>query len=488
MTSLREKTISGLFWSFIQKAGVSAISFLTTILLARILSPKDFGLIGMLTIFIQLSQSLIEAGFNSALIQKKDPDAEDYSSVFYINLVTSIFLYIVLFFCAPFISNFYQQPILTPLTRVLSLVFVINSFAYVQEARLNKELQFKVLMIIHLPSIFIGGLVSISMALLGFGVWSIVAMQVATRFAYTLQIWIRAKWKPLRSFNKKKAKDLFSFGGKLMLSGIFTTLYNNIYLVVIGKFYPISSVGYYQNGYTMATTPSNTITSTLNSVTFPAFSSIQDDDRRLKGGYRRVMQQAFFWICPLYILVGVLAYPLFDLIFTSKWLPAVPYFRWLCVVGVLQPLLTYNLNIVNVKGRSDIWLKLQLVRRIVTIIAVFIVIPFGITALLIVQAASSVFSFILFSYYSGRFIQYSVNEQLRDLSGILFLSVLTGCVVFLFDHLFKGSGDFARLLLGMIIGVVFYWFLSKVLNITAYLDFSLILREKLLSRVKFLNR
>src|SRR5690554_4023277 len=236
MTSLKDKTISGVFWSFLQKVGDRGIQFVITIVLARLLMPEDFGLIGMLAIFIAISQSLVEAGFNKALIQKKDVDEEDYSTVFYINLIVSVLLYFLLYFCAPYISEFYNQPRLTPLTRVLSLVFILNAFGYVQETKLIKEIQFKRLMIIHLPSTIISGIVAVILAYKGCGVWSIVAQRLTLRFVFVIQMWLYSNWKPLWTFNKEKAKRLFSFGGNLMLVGIIQAIYLNGYKVVIGKF------------------------------------------------------------------------------------------------------------------------------------------------------------------------------------------------------------------------------------------------------------
>lgn len=466
-----------------QKVGSRGITLVVMILLARLLTPKDFGLIGMLMIFIQISQAFIDGGFNLALIQKKDTDEEDYSSVFYINLIVSSILYIGLFFSAPLISAFYDQPLLTSLTRVLSVVFLINAFSYVQEAKLTKEIRFKTLMYIHIPSSLIGGIVSVVMAFTGFGVWSIVAFQLVSRFTYAVQIWIYAKWKPLLVFSWRKAKRLFAFGSRLLIAKIIGVLYNNIFLVVIGKFYPVSSVGYYQNAFNLVNTPSNTITSVLGSVTFPTFSSIQDDNKRLKAGYRRVMQQAFFWLCPAYVFAGVLASPLFLILFGTQWLSAVPYFRWLCIVGILMPLNNYNLNIVNVKGRSDVFLNLQLVRRATTILAVVIVFSWGIVALLIVQAASCVFTFILFSYYSGKFIDYSLKEQVLDFLPILLLSLIIGGGLIILDNQVEAWSSLFRLTIEMIIGWCLYWLLANIFKILPWVDFKQLLRIKVLNKI-----
>ncbi len=485
--SLLDKTISGIFWSFLQQVGGRGISFLITIVLTRLLTPHDFGLIGIIMIFIQISQTLINGGFSMALIQKKMVDNEDYSSVFYINLVVSCVSYLLIYFTAPFISNFYSQPILTSLIRVLAIVFFINAFSYVQEAQLIKELRFKTLMVIHIPSNILGGVVGMVMATFGCGVWSIVGIQLATRFSYTVQIWFYSKWKPLYSYNKTKAKGLFSFGFKLMVSDIIHTIYNNIYIVIIGKFFTISAVGYYQNSYTMVDAPSSTITGVLSNVTFPIFSSIQDDLKKLKEGYRRIMQQAFFWICPAFVLAGCLATPMFRFIFTDKWLPGVPYFQWLCVVGVFAPLIIYNLNIVNVIGRSDVFLKLEVIRKVISTIAIIIVIPYGIKALLIVQAVSAIFTFTLFSYFAGRFIQYPITEQVMDLFPTLLLSLLIGSCVFLIDHSFINLPDIIRLIIGFVTGGVFYLLFAKYFKFLPYVDFKNIFQTKILQKLSTKN-
>lgn len=486
MASIKDKTISGIFWSFLQKIGTRGISFGVMILLARLLTPSDFGLMGMLMIFIQISQAVVEGGFKLALIQKKDTDEQDYSSVFYINLGVSVILYGILFFAAPLIADFYSQPLLIDLVRVLSLVFVINAFSFTQEARLTKEIKFKTLMIVRIPSTIMGGVVSIIMAFWGFGVWSIVALQLSTRLAYAIQIWIYSKWKPLFLFNFERTKTLFSFGGKLLLAKVFGTLYDNIFLVVLGKFYPVSSVGYYQNAYNLAATPAGTISAVISGVTFPAFAAIQDDNERLARGYKKAIQQVFFWIAPLYVLAGVLAQPLFRFMFTEKWLPAVPYFHLLIIVGVIGPLSTYNLNMVNVKGRSDVFLKLQFIRRSLTSIAIVFAVMYGdIMALLIIQAASSLFSYVLFSSVAGGFINYGFLKQLKDLSGILLLSTLMGFVVFFVNYWMSDYPDFLQLIIGFATGLTIYAITVHFLKFESYLEIKKIIQNKLFSRKKY---
>lgn len=471
MTTLRAKTISGMCWSLLQNIGGRGLSFIVTIILARLLTPEIFGLIGMVTIFIQLSQTVSVAGFNEALIQKKDTSNEDYSSVFWLNLLIGILLYFILFFTAPFIARFYNQPLLTGVTRVLSLLFVINAFSCVSEVRLRKKMEFRTLMIIHIPSIAIAALISIILAYKGFGVWSIVAMQLTSQLAYAIQLWIYSKWRPMLVFNKMRVKELFSFGGKMMAASFINTIYRNIYLVIIGKFFPLNMVGYYQAADKMVKTPSITLSTALNSVAFPAFSSIQDDNKKLKDGYRRIITQLLFWICPAFVLAAVLAQPIFGLILGRQWLPAVPFFQLLCIAGIFYPLNSYNLAIVNVKGRSDISLKLEIVKKIITTIGILIAIPFGIWALVGFQAINSLISYYINSYFSGRFIHYPITEQLRDIFPILGLSLVVGSLAWVLNNLLTGLPDWPRLLIGFSMGGGLYWILARFSRFSPYLEF-----------------
>lgn len=484
MSELRDKTISGLFWSFIEKIGGRGIEALITILLARILTPRDFGLVGMLAIFIALSQALVQAGFSQALIQKKDTDEEEYSSVFYINLTFSLLLYLLLFFTAPLIADFYQQPILVSMTRVLSVIFVINAFSYVQEAKLKKELKFKSLTFVHLPSILISGIIAIIMAYKGFGVWSIVAQRVVMRFAYAVQIWIYSKWIPQWTFNKKKAKGLFSFGSNLMISGIIHSVYDNVYLIIIGKFFPINILGYYQYAKKLVDFPIKNLGSVVNSVSFPALSSIQEDNKRLKDGYKKIIQHLFFISTPILIFSAILAKPLFGFVLTDKWLPAVPFFQLLCIWGLFYPLNTFNIEIINVKGRSDFTLKLQVIKKIVVTIGIIATIPFGIWPLVIFQTINGLLAYFINSYYSGRFIDYTMKEQVKDVLPIFLIGLLFGGILFLLNFIFAIYPRWIRVIFGYLIGGIGYLTFSWKIRLAPAIELYEIWKEKMMQRNK----
>lgn len=471
MNSIKNKTISGFFWTFIQKIGTQGISFVIMILLARLLTPADFGLIAMLAIFIQVSQNVVDGGFNQALIQKLDVDEIDYSSVFFINIIVSSFIYLILYFSAPLVAEFYSQPIMADLLRVMSLTFVINSFSLVQETKIKNDLNFKKLTIIHLPSTIIGGLVALLMAYLEFGVWSIVGLQIASRLSYAIQLWFYTKWYPIFIIDLFRVSKLFSFGGRMLLSTIFTSLYSNIVVIILGKYYPISQAGFYQNAKTMALTPSVTIKSIADSVTFPTFSKLQNDNKLLKSAYRKVMQVLMFWMLPIFTFSAIIAEPLFELVFGERWLPAVPYFRWLCVIAVLNPLVNYNLNILKIKGEAKLFLRLQTYRRILTILGLIFIsfFSFGVQGLLFIESLSYLISFIVFSQISGTFINYTSKEQIYDKLPMLIITMVASIVLYFVTFL-NFKSNLAMVAVSLTCGFILYFCMSYFLKLQEFKD------------------
>jgi O-antigen/teichoic acid export membrane protein len=299
------------------------------------------------------------------------------------------------------------------------------------------------------------------------------------RLAYTIQIWFYAKWKPLLTFNKGKAKGLFSFGSRLMVSAILNTIYRNIYLIVIGKFFPVSVLGYYRTARKLEKTPTTTLSNAVKSVTFPAFSSIQNDDKRLKKGYKKSIRQLFFWVCPAMVLAAALAVPLFRFVLTAKWLPAVPFFRLVCIIGIMRPLNSFNLDIVNVKGRSDLYLKLNIIKKVIATIGIAGSLQFGLWALVGFQAFYSIVRYGINSYYSGRFINYPLKEQVLDILPILILSIVVGAIIFLLNHFIISWPDFLKLIIGFGVGGGLYWLAAKWIHIDAYIDFEQIMKSKI---------
>lgn len=418
----------------------------------------------MISVFVAIGTSLMDSGMTQSLIRTAHPTIEDYSTVFYFNLVVSALAYISVFVTAPYIALFFNQPILKNLVRVYSLSFIITATYAVQQALLTKNMDFKTQMIIAVPSLIISGTLGVILAYLGFGVWSLAYMSLCQALLISVQHWWHTKWRPSFRFDRSKFNYHFHFGYKLMLSGLLDTIFNNSYQIVIGRFFSPAQVGFFTRADQLKQLPVTNISSALNKVTYPLFASIQNEDARLKKVYKQVMQMVVYIIAPTLVLMGVLAEPLFRLLFTEKWLPAVPYFQILCLTGILYPIHSYNLNILKVKGRSDLFLKLEIYKKTIIVISLIVAIPMGITALLWSQVLISVLAFFINTHYSGKFIQYSSFEQLKDILPIILLAALSGALVFFLDRLLKEKGemDIIRIICGVSIGFFVYVFASRI--------------------------
>jgi O-antigen/teichoic acid export membrane protein len=461
--SLRKKTVSGLFWTFTQQFSVQLINFIAQIILARILLPAEFGLIGMIAIFISVGNSLMDSGMTSSLIRTHNASQKDFSTVFWINLFASALLYILLFFCAPLIADFYKQPVLTLVIRIYTLTFIIRAFVGVQTTILTKEMNFKLQMSMQIPSVIIGGIAGIMLAYRGYGVWSLVWMNIVQSFLFTIQHWLRTKWHPTFIIDKECLKFHLKFGYKLTLSGLLDTIYNNIYNIIIGKFFSATQLGYYTRAQTLQTFPVTNIATALNKVTYPMFASIQHDNEKLKEAYKKLMQQVIFWIAPLMTCFVLIAEPLFRFVLTDKWLPAVPYFQILCFSGILYPLHAYNLNILNVKGRSDLFLKLEIYKKVFITVGVFCALYFGIYGLLYFQLISSLFAFAVNTTYSGRMIGYPAKEQIKDILPLIGIAFCVAAIIFPLNRFLIISNHLHDLLSMITVGLL-YWILYLAIN------------------------
>lgn len=477
--SLRKQATSGLVWTFAQQFGNQLIGFLVSLFLARLLLPEEFGLIGMIAVFIGIGNTLLNAGLTQSLVRSTNLDQEDYSTVFYFNFLASVLIYWVIFFIAPQIALFYEHEILTNLIRVYSITFIINSFSAVQLARLTRRMDFKTQTLVAIPATLIGGLIGITMAYKGYGVWSLVWSYIITSFLSSIQLWLYSKWKPSLIFNKRKFFKHFNFGYKLTLSTLLETVFQNIYLIVIGKQFSAAQVGFYTRAETTKQLPVTNISAALNKVTYPLFASIQNDDLRLKRIYQQIMQMVIFIIAPILIILAVIAEPVFRFLFTAKWLPAVPYFQILCITGILYPIHAYNLNILNVKGRSDLYLKLEVVKKIVVVITVVITIQYGIIALLYGQVFTSIIAFLINTHYTGKMINYNAWEQTKDVLPAILLSFVAGSITWVSDfYKFSDSPDLLRIILGCLIGSFVYLVLAYILKIRSLNDIIDIIKKQ----------
>ena len=478
--SLKQKGLDGVLWTFGQQFGTQIIQFIVQVILARLLLPEEFGLIGMLAVFMSLGNSLVDSGMSSSLIRTRDPDERDFSSVFFINITVSIVVYFVLFFSSQLIANFFNQPILSDIVKVYCLSFIIRAISSIQYVRLTILMDFKTQAILRLPALAISSIVGLVLAYKGYGVWSLVYIQLANVTLESILIWFQVKWRPSFIIDWNRLKRHFNFGYKLALSGIIDAIYSNIYNILIGRYFSASLLGYYTRADAMKQLPVSSISSALNKVTYPLFSSVQDDNVLLKSVYKRLMKQVLYWIAPILVIAGVLGEPLFRFLMTEKWLPAVPYFQIICLGGIMYPLHAYNLNILKVKGRSDLFLKLEIVKKSLITIGLLIAIPFGMFGLLWMQVVFTILAFFINTFHSGKIIDYPLLEQLKDVVPILGLAGLLGILVFLVDQQLPSSSnfDFIRLVVGNFLGLGGYFTISFLTRFGPFIDF----RELILSR------
>lgn len=477
--SLRQQSITAFFWASSQQISVLVLNLTLSILLARILDPVEFGLIGMITIFVAVGTALMNGGLTTSLIRTQNPKSLEFSTVFYTNVVFSLFIYGIIYFTAPYISSFFERPQLINIIRVYSLSIIIFSFSAVQLAKLTKELKFKKAMAIQIPSMICGGIVGLSMAYSGLGVWSLVGMYISQAFVNSVQLWFRSGWRPSLEFSRTELKKHFNFGSKMALSGVLNAIYANIYNLVIGKYFSAQQLGYYTRSYTLAHIPVYNLQEVLDKVTYPIMSKIMNDDSKLKMAYKEIMQSVMLIILPVLAVGIVLAEPLFRFFLTAKWVPAVPYFQLICVAGIFVPLSKNNLNILKIKGKSGLYLKLGLFEKILISIGIFFVIPFGILGLLYFQVIASFFTFLLNGWYSGRLIKYNIIEQFFDFINVLLFSLLAGlgswlCVNFLKNYI----NDFLLICIGFLVFLVIYIATIFVVNKQIFINLKKILKNE----------
>ncbi len=443
--------------------------------------PQEFGLIAMLSVFISIGNTLLDSGLASSLIRTPDLSQNDYSTVFFFNLAGSVIAYGILYFLAPIVANFYNHDILKSILRIYGIGFIINAFYSVQNARLTREMNFKMQMTIQIPSVFIGGILGVVLALTGYGVWSLVYMSLFQSFLSTVMHWIYSGWRPTLVFDKASFKRHFQFGYKMTLTSLLEILYKNIHILIIGKFYSAMQLGFYSRAESVSQLPVSNISSAINKVTYPMFASIVDDDLKLKRIYKTLMQQVLFWNAPILIFLSIIGEPLFLFLFTDKWIQAVPYFQILCLSGIMYPLNSYNLNIMKVKGRSDLILKLESIKKAICVIGVLAVIPFGIYGLLYFQLIFSFLSYYINSIYSGNLIDYSFSEQMIDIMPTILTSLLIGMICYLFDHLFFKTLSMLNITRIIVNGLMFFLLYigsSSLFRLAPILDFKQLILKK----------
>jgi O-antigen/teichoic acid export membrane protein len=452
--SLKNKTLKGTLWSTLERFSVQGVSFIVMIIMARILTPEDYGLVGMLAIFIAVSQSLVDSGFSQALIRKQDRSEVDNSTVFYFNIGVGIALYLILFFCAPLIARFYNEPILTSLTRLIALSVVINSFVVVQRALLTIRIDFKTQAKASLSASIVSGCVGITMAYTGFGVWAIVAYQLTNLATNVSLLWFFSHWRPQWVYSWQSFRELFSFGSKLAVSGIIDTIYKNIYLIVIGKIFKASDLGYYTRAHQFAEFPSSNVTGIIQRVTFPVLCTIQNDDARLQDVYRRFLRISAFVILPLMIGLAAVAHPFIILVLKEKWEFAAVLLQIICLGMMWYPIHAINLNLLQVKGRSDLFLRLEIIKKLIGVAIIAITMNFGIVAMCWGSVANSLIALVINTHYTGKLINVGFFRQIKDLLPILCYSFSMGFVVWLTVQFLPYN--WLKLTGGILVGIIYF--------------------------------
>lgn len=458
--SLKHKTTNGLLWSSIERFSNQGVQFLFSIVLARLLVPSDYGIVAMVAIFFMIAQCFIESGFGSALVRKQDRTEADFNTCFYFNIVIGIVCYLLLFISAPFIANFYNQPILNPIIRVSGLNVFLNSLCIVQGAQFTFKMDFRSTAKISLSSTIFSGIFGIVLAYMGFGVWTLVWQGVFSTFLRTILYWIVAGWRPKWIFSWDSFHYLFGYGSKLLVSYLIGVVYENIYPMIIGKFYTPAQLGNYSRALSWAQLPSSNVTGILQRVTFPVLSEIQGEKERISINYRRLIRLSAYIIFPLMIEMAAVASPLIRVVLTEKWDGCVLYLQIICLALMWYPVHAINLNLLEVKGRSDLFLRLEIIKRGIGVVIMIITIPMGILAMCWGMVISSLASLFLNTYYTGKLIKVGYLMQMHDLLPILCVSCVMGGVSFLVVN--SVSMEWLRLLLGVVVGGILYLALSYI--------------------------
>lgn len=456
------KIIYGLFWNFAERIGAQAITFILSIILARLLSPDDYGIIAILLVFITIADVFVNTGFGNALIQKKDTDELDFSSVFYFSLIFSIFVYIVIYLTAPFIAKFYGMPILEDTLRVLALRLPISAINSVQQANVSRNMEFKKFFFSTLSGTLCSAVIGITMAYSGYGIWALVGQYLSNAIINTIVLFTIIEWRPKLIFSFQRLKKLFDYGWKLLLSGLIDTGYNSLNSLLIGKFYTPADLAFFDTGKKFPMTIVTNINSSISSVLFPVLASEQDNIEQVKAHTRKAIQISSYIMWPMMLGMAVCADNIIRIVLTDKWLPAVPYLQIACITYGLWPIHTANLQAINALGRSDIFLKLEIIKKVIGIIALVISLQYGVLAIALSGIVTGVISTFINAYPNGYLLKYTYLEQIKDILPSICMSLIMAIIVYnSFDFI---SNVIAMIFLKLIIGVIIYVALSVIMK------------------------
>lgn len=462
----KNKVISSLIWKFLERGGVQGIQFVLSIILARLVTPSDYGVIAILLVFIQIANVFIQSGFNTALIQKKDSDDVDFSSIFYLSLVVAAIIYVILYFTAPLVGLFYKQEKLTLFLRVISLTLFFGAVNSVQNAYISKTMQFKRFFVSSMGAVTGSGIIGIVMAYKGFGVWALVAQQLSKDVLICIILWLTVKWRPKLVFSFARVKTLFGFGWKLLISGLLETTFRNIYNLIVGRIYKSDILGIFNRGQQFPQVIATNLDGAIQSVMLPTLASHNDNIDEVKRLTRRSISTSAYLLVPCMFGMAAVAEPLVKLLLTDKWLPCVPFLQLACFSYAILPIHTANLTGINALGRSDIFLRLEIIKKIIIIINILITIPLGIYAMAIGQVISAIISSFINAFPNKKLMKYSYTEQMKDLAPGFLCSFVMGVSVWCLK--FIPINTVLLLFIQIISGGIIYILLSKMFTLEAF--------------------
>ena len=461
-----KKVLSNFFWRFFERCGAQGVTFIVSIVLARLLDPDVYGTVALVTVFTTIMQVFVDSGMGNALIQKKEADDLDFSSVFFFNIAVCSLLYLIMFIAAPFIAAFYKMPELTSVVRVLSLILIISGVKNVQQAYVSRNMQFKKFFFSTIGGTIGAAVVGIVMAYLGFGVWALVAQMLFNAAVDTIILWITVKWRPKMMFSFERLKALFSFGWKLLVSSLLDTVYNDLRQLIIGKLYSKNDLAFYNQGKKFPHLIVTNINTSIDSVLLPTMSKAQDDKNAVRSMTRRAIKTSTYIMMPVMIGLAVCAEPLVSLILTDKWLPCVLFLRVFCITYAFYPIHTANLNAIKAMGRSDLFLKLEILKKIIGLTAILITMWISVEAMAYSLLVTTLLNQIINSWPNKKLLGYSYLEQIKDMLPQIGLSLIMGAAIYLVQ--LAGFSNIYTLCIQIPLGIIIYIALSKLLHIESF--------------------
>lgn len=477
--SLKNKTISGLKWSFTDSMVNQVVHFIFGIVLARLLSPSEYGIIGMGMVFVALFERIVDGGLEQALIRKQNCTEADYNTMFYTNIVVGLFSFVVLFFSSGAIAAFFKNSELKLLVKIMALNLIINSFGMVERAMLTRNIDFKRQTKINFYSSASSGIIGIICAFSGFGYWSLAIKTLWQNFSRVVMLHYSSEWRPKLMYSVESFKELFSFGSRMLGASMLHSLYQNIYSLVIGKFYSPAQLGYYSRANQFKSYVSSTVETSTQRVTYPVLSKIIDDGDRLRASYRKLLKLVFFISSLLLSLLFINAREVILILLGEKWAPSIPYLQILCFSGIFYPISLVNLNILKAKGRSDLYLKIEILEKIFWIPAIVAGVLYGMNVLVWGAVFNSIISFFMNSIYSGKLIQYSVSRQLKDVMPTLINGVIMVAIALIVGAFLKDN-MILSLTIKTLVAIAYFVMSGNMFKIDEYME----LREIIFSQIK----